>query len=67
MKGKSCKLNIKLAFSGLVTRVTKLQGEPNICQAAERAILKAETLPVSKEQDVYQQLRDINLTVEPNF
>ena len=67
MKGKSCRLNIKLAFSGLVTRVKVLSGEAKICQAAERAVLKAETLPVSKEQDVYQQLRDINLTVEPEF
>jgi colicin import membrane protein len=67
MKGKSCRLNIKLAFSGLVTRVKVLSGESKICQAAERAVLKAETLPVSKEQDVYQQLRDINLTVEPEF
>ena len=67
MKGKSCRLNIKLAFSGLVTKVTKLSGEPAICRAAENAVLKAETLPVSKEQDVYQQLRNINLTVEPEF
>jgi colicin import membrane protein len=67
MKGMSCRLNIKLAFSGLVTNVIILEGQNAICQAAQRAVLKAETLPVSKEQDVFQQLRDINLTVEPEF
>lgn len=67
MKGKSCRLNIRLAFSGLVTKVTILSGDQFMCQAAQRAVLRAETLPVSKEPDVFEELRSINLTVEPKF
>jgi colicin import membrane protein len=67
MKRQSCKLNIKLAFTGFVTSVTVMSGEDKVCKAAERAILKAETLPVSKESDVYQEFKDFNLTVEPKF
>lgn len=67
MKGQSCSLNIKLAFSGLVTSVNIISGDNKVCKAAERAVLKAETLPVSKEPDVYQELKDISLKVEPKF
>jgi colicin import membrane protein len=67
MKGQSCNLNIKLAFSGLVTSVNIISGDNKVCEAAKRAVLKAETLPVSKEPDVYQELKDISLTVEPTF
>ncbi len=67
MRGQSCNLNIKLAFSGLVTSVTIIQGDNKVCKAAERAVLKAETLPVSKEADVYQELKDISLKVEPKL
>ena len=67
MKGQSCNLNVKLAFSGLVTSVNIMSGDNKVCKAAERAVLKAETLPVSKEPDVYQELKDISLTVEPKF
>ena len=66
-KGKSCKLNIRLAFNGLVTKVNTLSGDKLLCQAAQRAVLKAETLPVSKDADIYNELKDINLTVEPEF
>jgi len=67
MKGQSCSLNIKLAFSGLVTSVNIISGDNKVCKAAERAVLKAETLPVSKEPDVYQELKDISLKVEPKL
>lgn len=67
LKGKSCRLNIRLASNGLVTKVTRLSGDEVLCRAAHTAVLKADTLPVSKEPDVYQKLRDINLTVEPEL
>ena len=67
MKGKSCRLNIKLASNGLVTKVNVLQGDQILCRAAQNAVYKAETLPVSSEPDVLEQLKDINLTVEPEF
>ncbi|MBN7819091.1 cell envelope integrity protein TolA [Bowmanella yangjiangensis] len=67
MKGKSCRLNIRLASNGLVTQVRVLNGDAILCRAAQTAVYKAETLPVSPEPDVYEKLRDINLTVEPNL
>lgn len=66
-KGKVCRLNVRLAFNGLVTSVKILSGDKLLCQAAQRAVFKAETLPVSKEADIYNELKDINLTVEPEF
>jgi colicin import membrane protein len=67
MKGKSCRLNIRLASNGLVTQVKELGGDTILCRAAKAAVFKSDTLPVSKEADVYQQLREINLTVEPEL
>jgi colicin import membrane protein len=67
MKGKSCRLNIRLASNGLVTQVTELGGNTILCRAAKAAVFKSDTLPVSKEADVYQKLREINLTVEPEL
>lgn len=67
LKGKSCRLNIKLASNGLVTKVTVLEGNEILCRAAQSAVLKSDTLPVSSEPDVYQKLKDINLTVEPEL
>ena len=67
MRGKSCQLNIRLASSGLVIQVKELGGDPILCRAAKSAVFKAGTLPVSKEADVYEKLRDINLTVEPDL
>ncbi|WP_232824613.1 cell envelope integrity protein TolA [Algibacillus agarilyticus] len=66
-KGKSCKLNIKLAASGFVIGVKKLAGDERLCVAAERAVIKAETVPVSQDPDVFAELKNINLTVEPIF
>ncbi|WP_299073833.1 cell envelope integrity protein TolA [uncultured Paraglaciecola sp.] len=67
MKGKSCRLHIRLASNGLVTQVKELGGNTILCRAAKAAVFKSDTLPVSKEYDVYQELREINLTVEPEL
>jgi len=67
MRGKSCQLNVRLASSGLVIQAKVLRGDPILCRAANAAVLKAGTLPVSKEADVYEKLRNINLTVEPEL
>jgi len=67
MKGKECRLNLRLAFNGLVTQAQPLGGETLVCDAALRAIRIAETLPVSSDRDVYEQLKNINLTIRPSF
>jgi colicin import membrane protein len=67
MRGKTCKVFIRLANDGFVTAVQTLDGDPVICRAAKNAINKAGRLPVSPEADVYNQMREINLTVSPEF
>ncbi len=63
-KGKRCRLNIRLATTGLVTKVSIMEGDPALCRAAQSAVLKPNTLPMSDAPDVYEKLKDINLTVE---
>ncbi|AWB68560.1 cell envelope integrity protein TolA [Saccharobesus litoralis] len=61
-KGKSCKLNIRLAPSGFVIGVRKLGGFELLCKAAERAVIQTETVPVSKDPDVFVEIKDIDIT-----
>jgi len=67
MRGKSCRINIRLASNGFVTRVGVVNGDNVVCDAAVRAVNRAGTLPMSGDPDVYNQLKDINLTVIPEF
>ena len=67
MNGKFCVLNIRLASNGLVIQVKQLDGDAIVCRSAKAAVLKSDTLPVSPEADVYEKLRDINLTVRPEL
>lgn len=67
MDGKSCKLTISLATSGFVTNVSSGQGDRIVCDAAQKAVYKAGTLPVSKDPDVFQKMRQISVTVIPEF
>lgn len=67
MDGKSCKLTISLAPSGFVTNVVKGAGDRTVCEAAQNAVYKAGTLPVSKDPDVFKEMKTISLTVVPEF
>ncbi len=67
MAGKSCKLSISLAPSGFVTQVKIGQGTRVVCEAAKTAIYKAGTLPVSKDPDVFKEMRKISVIVAPEF
>ena len=67
MEGKSCKLTISLAPSGFVTNVQLGQGDGIVCAASKTAIYKAGTLPVSKDPEVFKEMRTISLTVVPEF
>ncbi|WP_333970648.1 cell envelope integrity protein TolA [Alteromonas mediterranea] len=63
-RDKVCRLNVRLATTGFVTRVTVLSGDPALCREAESALRRVEKLPVSDDPDVYEELKDINLTVK---
>ena len=67
MVNKTCRLTISLAPSGFVTNVSKGQGDKVVCDAAETAIYKAGTLPVSKDPEVFKEMRKIAVTVVPEF
>lgn len=67
MEGRSCKLTISLAPSGFVTNVVIGQGNRVVCDAAKVAVYKAGTLPVSKDPEVFKEMRTISLTVVPEF
>ncbi|MCG9721497.1 cell envelope integrity protein TolA [Shewanella sp. Isolate7] len=67
MRGKSCRVFIRLAKDGFVTGNEIVSGDPVVCRATKAAINKAGRLPVSPEADVYNKLKEINLTVQPEF
>ncbi|MDO6621022.1 MULTISPECIES: cell envelope integrity protein TolA [unclassified Shewanella] len=67
MRGKSCRVLIRLAPDGFVTASQTLSGDQVVCRAAKAAINKAGRLPVSSEADVYNKMKEINLTVSPEF
>jgi len=67
MRGRTCRVNIRLATNGFVTSVNVISGERVVCDAAVRAVNRAGTLPMSPDPDVYNQLKDITLTVAPEF
>ncbi len=65
MRGKSCRVNIKLAFNGLVTKVKVLSGDTQVCEAAKASIYKVDKVPISKDPAVFEELKNINLTFNP--
>lgn len=67
-RGKQCRVNLKLIPAGngaIAGQVAILDGDSRLCAATKRAIAQVGTFPLSKEADVNQQLKNINLTVVP--
>ncbi|MCG9656718.1 cell envelope integrity protein TolA [Vibrio mediterranei] len=67
-RGKQCRVNLKLIPAGngaIAGQVAVLDGDRRLCAATKRAIAQVGTFPLSKEADVNQQLKNINLTVVP--
>jgi colicin import membrane protein len=67
MEGKSCKLTISLAPSGFVINVVANEGDRIVCEAAQKAIYRAGTLPVSSDPEIFKEMSRISLTVIPEF
>ncbi len=59
-----CIFKIKLSQGGLVIGVTTVDGQPQHCESGQRAIYKSEPLPVSKDPDVFKELKSIKLTLD---
>lgn len=66
MSGKSCSIRISIARDGFVTNVQVGEGDRAVCESARAAVLKAGTLPVSDDPDVYKELSNFTLRVMPN-
>jgi hypothetical protein len=69
MKGKACKLTIRLGSAGLVRDVKRVLGDINTCASAQRAVLRAKSLPIPDDDDpqLAQLFREFDLFLEPNF
>ncbi|WP_232771211.1 cell envelope integrity protein TolA [Colwellia sp. 75C3] len=67
MTGKSCRIIITLAPSGFVIDVKIGQGDKVVCDAARIAVGKAGNLPVSKDPEVFKEMRKLGVTVIPEF
>ena len=63
--GKTCRLNVRLAPNGLVIDVRTLDGNDALSRASQAAVLRPDTLPVSKDPAVFAEFRDFNITVRP--
>jgi colicin import membrane protein len=58
-----CVFKLNVAQGGLVIGVTVIEGNPQHCESGKRAIYKSEPLPMSRDPDVFEVLRSINLTL----
>ncbi|WP_022941814.1 cell envelope integrity protein TolA [Psychromonas hadalis] len=67
MKGKLCKLSIRLAPDGLVLSTRRIKGDEKVCASAERATRKAKTLPIPRDPEIAPQFRDFDITLEYDF
>lgn len=65
MRGKECRLNMKLAPDGSLTQITVLEGDYNLCLSAIAAIKKAGKFPMSSDPVIYDALRDLTTILRP--
>ncbi|MGB3724415.1 MAG: cell envelope integrity protein TolA [Glaciecola sp.] len=66
-KGKTCTLNVILAPNGLVLEVKAVEGNDALCRAAQTAVLRPDTLPVSSDPVVFQRMKNLNIIVRPDL
>lgn len=59
-----CIYRLQVSQGGLVLGVSVIEGNAQHCESGQRAIYKSEPLPVSKDPDVYEVLKVINLTLD---
>jgi colicin import membrane protein len=59
MRGKSCRIQIRLSSTGFVISIKSLGGDKVVCVAGEQAVRRAGDLPMSKDSSVYNELKDI--------
>ena len=60
-----CILNIRLGPGGIVLDVRVVSGVASVCRSAIAAVYKSDPLPVSKDPDVFNKMRNIELELDP--
>ncbi len=58
-----CEFSVQLANGGLVIGVTVNSGMTQHCESGKRAIYKSEPLPVPKDPDVFEVMKNIRFTL----
>jgi colicin import membrane protein len=67
MRDQECVVQLRLAEDGFVTSIRRVSGSQVLCRQAEAAIYKSKRLPVSSDPRVYQEMKNINLTIKPEL
>jgi len=61
--GETCVVNVRLAPDGLVLQTRAISGKAALCRIAEAAIIRAGTLPASKDPEVMAQFRNFEIEI----
>ncbi|MBF7073228.1 cell envelope integrity protein TolA [Glaciecola sp. MH2013] len=61
LKGRSCRLQLKIAANGLVLDAFRVDGDEALCLALRSAALRARTLPMPEDPDINKQIRNSTL------
>lgn len=61
MELNPCTMKIKIGAGGVVLNTERLSGDQRSCEAAKRAVLNSEPLPVPKDQDVFNKIREMRI------
>lgn len=56
-----CIFNIRLGAGGILLGFTQLEEQGGYCDSAQRAVAKADPLPMSNDPDVINELRSLNI------
>lgn len=67
MRGKECRVNMKLRPDGSLSSATVLGGDYNLCVSALAAIEKGSPYPMSSNPDIYEALKDITTILQPEL
>lgn len=67
MRGKECRINMKLAPDGSVTSSSPVGGDYNLCMSAVNAIKKAGKFTMSSDPLVYDALKDLTMILRPEL
>jgi TolA C-terminal len=67
MRGKECKVNIRLQTYGALESATVIDGDYNLCAAAMLAINKSAPFSMPSDPVLYDQLKNLTFTLQPEF